>query len=75
MAKNYYFIGVDNGTQSTKTIIINGEDGSIVGRASESYGLIEGLPPGHKEQDSALWINALNKTVKEALKEAKIDPK
>ena len=75
MVKNNYFIGVDNGTQSTKTIIINGEDGSIVGSASESYGLIEGLPPGHKEQDPAVWIDALNRTIKEALKEAKIDPK
>ena len=59
-----FFIGIDNGTQSTKTIIVNGEDGSVVGKATERYGLIEGLPPGHKEQDPAVWIRALNKTLK-----------
>ena len=70
-----FFIGIDNGTQSTKTIIVNGEDGSVVGKATERYGLIEGLPPGHKEQDPAVWIRALNKTLKEALKRSGIDPK
>ena len=75
MTTKGYFVGVDNGTQSTKTIVINGEDGSIAGRATESYGLIEGLPPGHKEQDPAIWIDAMSKTLKEALQEAKINPK
>lgn len=75
MATRGYFVGVDNGTQSTKTIVINGEDGSIAGRATESYGLIEGLPPGHKEQDPVIWLDALNRTLKEALREAKINPK
>ncbi|MDH5440966.1 MAG: xylulokinase [Candidatus Bathyarchaeota archaeon] len=75
MTTKGYFVGVDNGTQSTKTIVINGEDGSIAGRATESYGLIEGLPPGHNEQDPAIWIDALSKTLKEALQEAKINPK
>ncbi len=70
-----YFIGVDNGTQSTKTIIIDGETGMVVGRATERYGLIEGLPPGHKEQDPAVWISALNRTIKRALEASGIDPK
>lgn len=75
VARKGYFVGIDNGTQSTKTIIINGEDGSTAGRSTESYGLIEGLPPGHKEQDPAIWIDALNRTLKEALREAKINAK
>jgi len=70
-----YFIGIDNGTQSTKTIIVNGETGQVVGKATKGYGLIEGLPPGHKEQDPALWIDALHDTVRRALEEAKINPK
>ncbi len=73
--KNSYFIGIDNGTQSTKTIIVDGESGSVLGKATESYGLIEGLPPGHKEQDPSVWIEALHKTVREALREAKIEPR
>ena len=69
------FIGVDVGTQSTKTLVIDGGDGSILSRASEPYGLIEGLPPGHKEQDPAVWIYALKKTVREAVKRAGVKPK
>jgi len=70
-----YFIGVDNGTQSTKTIVVDGENGSVIGKATEGYDLIEGLPPGHKEQDAAVWIEALHRTVRVALKEAKVDKK
>ncbi len=70
-----YFIGVDNGTQGTKTIIIDGENGSVVGRSTEKYGLIEGLPPGHKEQHPSVWISALHKTVEEALKASRINPR
>ncbi|KYH41254.1 MAG: hypothetical protein AYL32_006770 [Candidatus Bathyarchaeota archaeon B26-2] len=74
MSRHPYFIGVDNGTQSTKAVIVDGETGSVVGKASESYGLIEGLPPGHKEQDPSVWIKALKRTVRRALKSAKINP-
>ena len=73
MVKTDYFIGIDNGTQSTKVIIVNGDSGQVVGKATKGYGLIEGLPPGHKEQDSAVWIDALHDTIKRSLKEAKID--
>jgi len=69
-----FFVGIDNGTQSTKTIIINGETGEVVGKATKTYGLIEDRPPGHKEQDPVVWIDALHETVKGALEEAKIDP-
>jgi len=75
MVKADCFIGIDNGTQSTKTIIVNGDTGQVVGKATKGYGLIEGLPPGHKEQDPAVWIVALHETIKKALKEAEIDPK
>jgi len=67
------FIGIDNGTQSTKTIVVDGENGSVLGKATESYGLIEGLPPGHKEQDPSVWIEALHETVRDALARAKVD--
>ena len=73
--KKSYFLGIDNGTQSTKTIVVDGETGSVLGKATEAYGLIEGLAPGHKEQDPAVWIEALHKTVIDALDQAKINPK
>ncbi|MEM1530101.1 MAG: xylulokinase [Candidatus Bathyarchaeia archaeon] len=70
-----YFIGIDNGTQSTKTVVVDGETGKVLGKATKEYGLIEGLPPGHKEQDPAVWIDALIDTVKRAIKNANIDPR
>jgi len=74
MVRPEYFIGIDNGTQSTKTIVVNGETGQVAGRATKAYGLIEGLPPGHKEQDPTVWIDALHYTIRQALEEAKIEP-
>ncbi|MBO3832781.1 MAG: hypothetical protein FGF51_05265, partial [Candidatus Brockarchaeota archaeon] len=55
MEGDAYFIGVDLGTQSMKTLLVNGETGTVVGKAVENYGLIENLPPGHKEQDPQVW--------------------
>jgi xylulokinase len=75
MVENEYFIGIDIGTQSTKTIIVDRENGKIVGKATKTYGLIEGLLPGHKEQDSEVWINALNYTLKKAIVKSKIPPR
>ena len=75
MSKKEYFIGIDNGTQSTKTIIVDGETGKILGKATKEHKFVEGLPPGHKEQDPAIWIDALINTVKKAIKNSGIDPK
>jgi xylulokinase len=75
MAEKGYFLGVDNGTQSTKTIIVNGETGQVVGKAAKEYGLIEGLPLGYKEQNPTVWIDALHETINLALHMAKINPR
>ena len=75
MLRTEYFVGIDTSTQSTKTIIVHGETGQVVGKATKAYGLIEGLPPGHKEQDPAVWIDALHETLKQALNQSKINPK
>ncbi|HXK60106.1 MAG TPA: xylulokinase [Acidobacteriota bacterium] len=58
------FIGIDCGTQSLKAIAWDPEGGKIVS-ASRSYGLIEGLPPGHKEQYPGVWIAALDECLEE----------
>ena len=73
MTEKQCFLGVDNGTQSTKTIIVDGETGQVVAKAVKGYGLVEGLPPGHKEQDPTVWIDALHETINQALHKAKID--
>ncbi len=61
-------LGIDSGTQSTKTIALDIESGEILASASESYGFIEGLPPGHIEQEPQVWIDAVDATVREVLK-------
>src|SRR3954470_9462000 len=60
-------LGIDSGTQSTKTIALDLESGKILASSSASYGLIEGLPPGHLEQDPETWIDALTNTVREVV--------
>ena len=67
-----YYIGVDSGTQSTKAIIMNTE-GQVLGKASRSYGLIEGLPVGHMEQHPEIWVRETLAAIREALDMCKID--
>ena len=61
-------LGIDSGTQSTKTIALDVETGQILASAQKGYGLIEGLPPGHLEQDPQEWVDALEVTVAEVLR-------
>ncbi len=67
-----YFIGIDSGTQSTKCVVINNKDGSVIGTGRQAYGLQPNLPPTHKEQEPIVWIRALKVSISQALKEAKI---
>ena len=46
MKNTGYFLGIDSGTQSTKTILLDAASGEVVASASQAYELIEGLPPG-----------------------------
>lgn len=62
-------LGIDSGTQSTKTIALDFETGEILAAASQAYGLIDRLPPGHLEQDPQLWLDAVDATVRQCLKE------
>src|SRR5260221_804317 len=61
-------LGIDSGTQSTKTIAPDVESGEVLAAASRSHGLIEGLPPGHLEQEPQTWCEAVDATVQEVLK-------
>ena len=68
-----FFVGVDSGTQGTKTVVVDAE-GSVRGSASVSYGLIEGLPRGHMEQHPETWADAMKRTIRGAVKDADVDP-
>jgi xylulokinase len=63
----HYFLGIDSGTQSTKTICVDGDTGEILAAASQQYDLMEGLPAGHKEQHPQTWIEACEATIKQVV--------
>lgn len=56
------FLGIDCGTQALK-IVAWDPDTNFILSTSNSYDLIPGLPPGHKEQDPEVWIDALEKGI------------
>ncbi len=56
-------IGIDSGTQSTKTIAVDIHTGEVLASAQASYGLVKGLPPGHLEQEPDWWTTALEETL------------
>lgn len=58
------YLGIDCGTQSLKVLIWD-PDGKETRSVSRPYGLIEDLPPGHKEQHPGLWIEALESCMAE----------
>jgi xylulokinase len=60
-------LGIDCGTQSTKTLALDTASGEILALAAQGYGLLPGLPPGHAEQDPATWLTAMLATVDEVL--------
>ncbi len=63
------FIGIDSGTQSTKAVVLDFESGAILAHASEKYEVLDGLPPGHMEQQPATWTKAVDSTVASCLQQ------
>jgi xylulokinase len=64
-------IGIDSGTQSTKALVVDANNGKVHGAASKSYDLIPNLPPGAKEQHPHTWRDATARAIKSALKQAR----
>jgi len=60
-------LGLDVGTQGTKALLLDGESGAVVGRASTTYGLIDGLEPGAAEQHPDTWRKAVAQVTREVL--------
>jgi xylulokinase len=61
------YIGIDSGTQSTKSIVVDLDSGAILATSQKNYELIPGLPAGHMEQDPQVWIDAVDQTITECL--------
>ena len=60
-------LGLDNGTQSTRCIALDVESGTILATGQQTYGFIEGLPPGHFEQNPDTWVDAAETSIRECL--------
>lgn len=69
MAEKIFFVGLDSGTQGTKSLIID-ERGRVIGRGYSPHKFVPKLKPGESEQEPATWVKALNQSLKIALKEA-----
>ena len=57
------YIGIDSGTQSTKTIALDLDTRKVIAGARAPHTLIAGLPAGHMEQHPAGWLAALDTTI------------
>lgn len=63
------FLGIDCGTQSTKTIALDWEGGHILASAHQAYGFVPDLPAGAMEQNPQDWIDAAENTITAVLAE------
>src|ERR1700693_201319 len=63
------YIGIDSGTQRTKSLVVDLATGGILASSQQNYGLIPGLPDGHMEQDPRVWVDAVDKTIQACLTE------
>jgi xylulokinase len=61
------YLGIDCGTQSTKTIALDADSGRIVASAAQGYEVLPGLPPGHLEQNPSTWVQAVDITIQQVL--------
>jgi xylulokinase len=64
-------LGIDSGTQSTKALVVDANDGKVLASAAQEYDLIPNLPPGAKEQHPHTWRDAAAGTIRRALRQAR----
>lgn len=67
-----YLLGIDIGTSSVKTLVLDSETGTTLTSATQEYPVHQ-PQPGYAEQDPADWWNAATATVRTAVSEAGID--
>jgi xylulokinase len=61
------YLGIDCGTQSTKTVALDGDTGKLIAVAAQNYDVLPGLPAGHLEQNPVTWTQAVDATVGKVL--------
>lgn len=68
-----YLLGIDIGTSSVKTLVLDAQTGTGLASATHEYP-VQQPQPGYAEQDPADWWNAAVGTVQSAVRQAGIDP-
>src|SRR3954471_22906008 len=64
-------LGIDSGTQSTKVLVVDANDGKVLASATQEYELLANLPPGAKEQHPHTWRDATASAIRRALRQAR----
>jgi xylulokinase len=67
-----YLLGIDVGTSSVKTALINAENGYVLANVEHEYPISQPRP-GYAEQDPEDWWQATVKTVRAAVDQAAVD--
>lgn len=60
-------LGIDCGTQSTKTIAVDAETGVVLAVAQRPHAFVSGLPSDAAEQEPGQWVHALEDSASEVL--------
>jgi xylulokinase len=63
------FLGLDCGTQSTKVVAVSADTGRVVASAGSPHSMVEGLPPGHREQSPEGWLLAAEAALERVISE------
>ncbi|GMH33976.1 hypothetical protein BSKO_01810 [Bryopsis sp. KO-2023] len=66
-------LGIDVGTQGTKVIAYDCDDGRQICQASVKYGIMETTVPERAEQEPQVWVDACFSAITQVLKS--VDPK
>ena len=61
------FLGIDSGTQSTKTVLVDGDTGRVLAADASSYDILPAPTPGTKEQHPDDWVAAAAATIRAVL--------
>jgi xylulokinase len=64
------YLGIDCGTQSTKTLALDGDSGQVLATANKNYDVLPGLP-GHMEQNPSTWLEAMDETILQVMERLK----
>ena len=61
------FLGIDCGTQSTKTIALDWDTRKVLASAQQAYGFVPNLPAGAMEQNPQDWVDAAEQSIGEVI--------